>query len=454
MHKVLMLACYFPPFGGMGTQRILKFVKYIKEFGFFPYLITLKEDYALRTPQHLTWFKPQDPSLLSQVPKDVRIVRTSTLEYERLLKSAFIKMLGREGLRKAQEQKERFIFKLARSLLEFPDEEAGWIPFAVSAGTRLLMKEDFSLIYTTSPPHSVHISGYILKLLFRLPWVVDFRDGWTADEWYHPPMKWRRKVEEQLEGKILEYADAVVCNTPGMRKDFLRKYPHIKEEKFVVIPNGFDEEDFLGKEKRKEEKFLITYTGTVRLHFHGEESPRYNPKNFLKALSLLLKEVPSLRQKMKVRFLLYPREVMDIKELAHNLQIADVLDVREYMLHKECVEAMLSSSCLLLLHHCKNEGSTSWIPAKVYEYLRAGLPILALVPEEGDTATLLRTLSNAWIVPPEDIQKIKEALSRLFHLHEEGGLSAYVDEKALFKYERRHLTERLANLFQKIKKDA
>lgn len=223
MKKALMIAYQFPPMGGSGVQRTIKFVKYMMDFNWEPVVFTRK----------ISKMTLKDETLSKDIPSNVKIIRTNAYDL-----TEFPSLFGLFG--KA----------IARKIL-IPDGERLWQNFSKEEAVKVIKEEKIDLIYTTSYPYSDHLLGLYLKKKFpNIPWVVDFRDEWTNNPYLldNPYNPLRMNIERKMEKRVMEVADYLITNTPIMMKNFVDAYPFTKE-KFYVIPNGYDKDDFQGLER-------------------------------------------------------------------------------------------------------------------------------------------------------------------------------------------------------------
>jgi len=451
-----MIACYFPPYGGMGCQRALKFVKYLPSHDYMPTVLTVKEKKIKKdSPSREEFYKPKDPLLLKDIPPEVLVYRTFILEPTLFLKKIFFKTakkVSTEFPEKLSQTKKNIFFKYLRTFLDLPDHEVGWLPFALYKGWQIIRKEKIEVIFSTSPPHSIHLIGYLLKYLTKKPWVIDFRDPWTREVWFNPATNLRRKIEEGLEKRILRYADKIVCNTEPMKEDFMKIYPEISSDKFIVITNGFDQEDFQNLKEQPKEKLVIAYTGTMCISFNDQESVRYNPIYFFKALRKLLDEHPLLEDKIEVIFAVYIREELEVSNLIKKLGLEKVLKIYQFLSHQECMQHLVNADVLLLIHH-RGLLSKDWVPAKLYEYLGTGKPILALISKElGATYKILEETKAGIIASPDDIEEIKEVIYKIYLDYQNKNLSFDLVKEKVLQYERNNLTKKLSEVFNSLLK--
>ena len=421
-NSVLMFAYFFPPLGGGGVQRTSKFVKYLPSFGWTPVVVTVNKG--------AYWVR--DATLEEDVPSDVDVLRTSSMSMFYLLG-----FLPGGGSRGGGGQRSGALFSFLRKLSSFflvPDQYAGWVPFAINGALRYMRKRPVSVVYSTSSPDSSHVAALLTKRLCGKPWVADFRDPWTERLTFSPPTRLHLRLHRFLEAAVLKNADRVVCTSEEMVRDFLNKYPRLEPQKFFVITNGFDPDDFTGRVALRDE-FTISHTGIL--------TGRRNVFGFLEGLRLFLERRPDAKSKMKVLFV-GPRD-RENELKVRKLNLFDVVTFQDALPHRECVRLQRSSHVLLLIEDESPRGALIY-PAKVFEYGASGRPVLALVPE-GAASRFVRELEAGTVCSPSDPLQISNAISSFFVAHESRlPLNGIVDKRLLVPYERRELAKTLAQL--------
>ncbi|MBI4640707.1 MAG: glycosyltransferase family 4 protein [Candidatus Tectomicrobia bacterium] len=414
MKRVLMVTYFFPPLAGGGVYRSVKFVKYLSKVGWEPIVLTVGKG-------SFHWV--HDRSLLREISEETEIVRTRSFE-----PFLFNVILGKIGLGKL------YNFMIPR--LFIPDTKVGWIPISLVKGLSIIRKRGIDLIFSTSPPHSAHLIGYFLKRWTRTPWVADFRDHWTLDPMYTPPSEWRYRFDEALERKILEECDRVVVTTEGNRRDLLKVF-QLPVEKVMTITNGYDAEDFQESlsHSRKHDRFIITYTGT----FYGTRSP----EPFFRSLRLLVDQHPETRKLLEVRIL---GQMEDrFRKLVDELYLEDLVSISNFVPHSEALRTMLTSDLLLLIIS-SDQKNENVLTGKIFEYMAAEKPILALIPQ-GEASRLLTESGLGVITNPDDIEGIYKTLYHLLQKWQNGEVFSHPCREFIRQFERKRLTEQLAHLF-------
>lgn len=441
MKKVLVITYAFPPMSVVGVYRTLKFCKFLPEFGWEPVVLTIKrgKDWAY------------DESLLSDLPPSMKVYRTRTFEplitYENFQQGRR-KRSGIVGGYSGEEQDQvdsKSLFQMLRSYLagwlSTPDKQALWLPFALAEGRKILREEEIDLIYTSSPPHSTHLIGYFLKRFSGLPWVADFRDPWTLNEYFQekPSTPKMKQLEAYLERLVINGCDHLVANTRSVAEAFRWKFNHLPLSRISTIPNGYDPEDFQGLEPHNFEKFTITHLGSL----YG----RRQPIEFLKGLRLFLQRHPEAKQRLGVLFVGNIEE--KILERMREFDLSEVVECRPHQPRRQALSLALSSHLLLLIlgHDPKAAGI---IPAKLFEYLFTGKPILALV-SEGETAEVIRSHNAGRVITSPDAEKIALSIQHYFDDYLRGNqIQRRVKSAGIGKYNRQQLTSELAEIFDRL----
>ena len=430
--KILMIAYYFPPFGGVPVQRTLKFAKYLLKYGWNPLVLTVRDGY-----DH---FNLNDPSLINKIPDKVEVIRTREIG----VVARVVRFLNRKipkGVTKANREGgfANKILKLRKLLYNsfwFPDEKNSWIPGTFFKGLRLLAKEDISVIYVSGYPWSAFLVGTFLSMLSGIPLILDFRDAWTLN----PRKLWDNRFQRFWECLVLRHASKAIFATNIMRESYIERYPWLYKEKFITITNGYDSDDFKhyeGKKKENNSKFIITFTGT----FNDNVPPRdidQSPYYFLQGLSRLLNE-NDISEKILVRFI--GNIGNNNKILVKKMGLQDVVEFTGHISHDDCIKYQMKADVLLLIiYTC--EWSKFVLTGKLFEYIGARKYILALVPD-GEAKNLITNDGFGKTVGPNDIDGIKNTILELYNNWKQGGLKLKIDSSVFEKYEMDALTGKL-----------
>ncbi len=432
MKKVLIITYYWPPSGGAGVQRMLKFVKYLTDFGIEPIVITVDENKAS--------YQLTDKSLLKDIPENIRIIKTNTFEpFE------FYKIFGRKkeiphsGF--ANESNPSFVQKAMRFIrgnFFIPDARKGWNKYAYKAALEVLKTENIDAIITSSPPHSTQVLGLKLKKLSSLPWIADFRDPWTDIYYYkqmlHTPIA--KKIDANYEKEVLENSDAILVVSQDIKRIFAAKTSTDISNKIHVIPNGFDEEDFGIEADENPNEFSITYTGTF--------ADIYVIDAFLEAFKKISETHKDIN--LKVNFI--GKVSGNLSQKVEHQSLSKYFSFTPYIPHNQSVKALLSSTILLMVipKMEKNEGI---LTGKLFEYLGSEKPILCIGPTNGDAAQIIADCKAGKTFDYNDTVGIYNYLNTLIISFKEGKLNEYKSLN-VNQYSRKKLTQKLAEIIKTI----
>lgn len=441
MKRVLIITYYWPPTGGSGVQRWLKTSKFLPEFGWEPVVYTPSNPEAITT----------DPSLLKEVPEDIEVLKTHIIEPYSIYR-AFTKFtsLFKKGSRKEISQvnpisdtgKKSFTKRMAlwlRANYFIPDPRFLWIVPSVNYLKKYIKEHPVDVIVSTGPPHSMHLIGQRLHKETGIKWVADFRDPWTKIFYFkHLPLcSWARKKHERLELGVLKEADAVITVSEQIKDEFIKMESAIRADisinnKYYVIPNGFDRDDFPSPAYEMEEGFNLVHTGLF--------SAEGNPLKLWKCLIELCQENEEFKKNLKIK--LIGKTDQEIKSSAALLKVIDM----GYLPHSEICAYQQRANVLLL--PLRNEPEAKGIlTGKYFEYLAAGRPILAFGPEDGALAESLSKTGNGKIFDWENESDLKEHIKELYKNRDKGLITS--DQAQVEKFSRRFLAGEISNIFDK-----
>lgn len=401
-----MVAYHYPPEGGSsGVLRTLKFSKYLPEYDWQPHILTLRESF----------YRVKDERLLQDIPKEVVVHRTFGIDTARHLSIS-----GRH-----------------LSALAVPDRLIGWIPFAVARGLKVIRQEGIDVLYSTCPAPSAHLIAWILNKMTGVPWLADYRDPWIEEGSFPKPGTLRYKFESFLEARVIRDCTYLLVTTPNLGGEFLERYSDLDQKRVRVVFNGYDEADFRDLNASSwPDRFEILHAGLLSRSYR-------NPFPFLEVVSQLLRNSQLPAALLKVSFIGSGAwlESDEFRKKVESLGLQRIVSVENRVSHREALERMDKAAVLLLLQ--ASDDTRSLIPAKAFEYLRIGRPILALTLP-GATSDLLHEQGNCITVNPLDKQSLAEAvlaLHRSWSDRCEHGVAAN-----LARYERRNLTRELSTI--------
>lgn len=434
MKNLLVIAYYFPPSGGPGVQRVLKHIKYIREFGWNPIVLTVSNGD----------FPAKDRSLLEQIPKDVQVIRTHIYEPYDLYR--FITRKDKNtaidvNVIKKDNQKISIVEKFAefiRATFFIPDARIAWYFTARTAIDNLLKEKKIDAVYSSSPPYTCSLIARYVQRKYNIPWIAGFRDPWTG--FISSPKRWflPKYIDKSFEKSTFSEAKAVECAWVGIIKDAITKYPELDKNKFHHVPNGYDSEDFPKIEFKENSEFTLTYTGSM----YG----RRNPKVLFEAVEQLIVDKKIDVNKIKFRFIgRFGNEVHDMFE---KTSFSNKIEVISYMAHIDSISNLMTSDALLLVVD-ESKESEEIVPGKVYEYIGVQKPIIAIGPENGAVGRLINE-TNSGKIAHQTKQNFIEDIYFDYYKKWENSENFYkpnIDE--IKKYERRNSAKYLAELLDK-----
>lgn len=461
MKRALFIAYYFPPIGGSGTQRPSKFVKYLPEFGWQPYVISTDRPYGDGT-------EGCDETLLADIPPDVRVWRVPTPEPRpvyRLAKWFGWRSTAVEAYRRGivpppattsptVTQPLTLLARLRHALLaplyliHNPpvDPALYWALRIAPLARRIIAQEQIDVVFTTVPPWSALITGALLRGLTGRLWVADFRDPWTDNTFVYFPSMLRRAIDQHLERACLERADAVLSINDS-EIEVLRRKTRYQDKPFVAIPNGWDRRDFphLTQVRAGLPPLVLTDGRIVLLHpgsaYQGEPLP------LLWGLDRLAAAGDVDLDRLLFHFIgaVHPYDRQTIERSAHSHRFR--FDSHRVP-HEQALHLMQEAHILLLLLLRKGPNITS---GKIFEYMVAGRPVLASGARNGVAGRLVRECGIGCVVEPADTEGMAQVLRSLIRDYAHFASEVYRPNWAeIDRYERRRLTEELAHTLDRV----
>jgi glycosyltransferase involved in cell wall biosynthesis len=392
--RVLVLAYFFPPLGGAGVQRTLKFVKYLPEYGWDPVVVTTDS----------RAYPAADQSLAGDIPAGLPVIRAH--------ESGSFRRLARAAA--------RVPISHATAPFTWPDETIGWAPGAVRDARAAVRRYSPDVLYTTSSPYTAHLAGLVVARLERLPWVLDFRDEWSLNP-YLSDLPWPIGTANRLaERAVLRRAARVI-----QAADYFQL---VDAREHVTVPNGVDEQDFEGDPPPVVmDRFRIAYVGTL-----------YGKRDAAPVLAALARLVDSRRVDPDRLELRAVGNLWSAPSIPRGVQVT----ATGYVPHDEAIREMRAASVLLLY---EPPGSLA-MTGKVFEYLASARPVLCVAPPENRAARLVEELGAGVVASPDDASAVDRAIEQLYRrwlngdLHSQPGVSTGV----IARFSRRRLTGQLA----------
>jgi len=431
MKKVLIITYYWPPGGGAGVQRWLKFVKYLRDFNWEP-VVFIPEN-----PE----YSETDLSLLKDVPQNLTILKQPIWEpYD-----AYKRFTGRK-----QENKIHAAFlseKKQNPLLEtiavwirgnffIPDARKYWINPSVKYLNRYLKENPVDVMVSTGPPHSLHLIALPLSEKHHIPWLADFRDPWTNIDFYKDLKLTRRSDQKhrQLEQAVLRSATAVSVISNTMASDFARLLPR----RYEIITNGFDQEDIPEvPEPECDLKFSLAHIGTL--------ASTRNPVSLWHVLGELVKILPGFKEDLEIKLVGKIDHSVSASLKMHGL--TPYLNRIPYLPHDQVITCQRQSQVLLLIIN-NTPNARMILTGKFFEYLAAGRPVLCIGPSDGDAAKILQETGAGFIAGYNDQTTLRKHILTYYDRYKKEILQT--ENRNIARFSRKELTRNLAEVLNRI----
>ncbi len=420
MRKVLVITYYWPPAGGPGVQRWLKFVKYLQDFDIEPVV------YIPENPH----YPLVDDSFKNDIPKNIKIYKHSIFEPYTFASFFSSKKTKRISSGIIQSKDQSFLEKTMlwiRGNFFIPDARKYWVKPSVKFLVKILHKEQIQTVITTGPPHSVHLIGLHLQKKANVKWIADFRDPWTSIG-YHKKLKLTgisKKRHKRLEALVLNSAEKIIVTSETTKKEFVGITPKPIE----VITNGYDRS--INKDVTLDKNFTISHIGSM---LTGR-----NPRNLWEAISELIKENNAFKEALQLQFIGVVSE--DVLQTMAEFGLQDHVKVLGYMPHQKVAKFQLKSQVLLLVEIDSPE-TQGIVPGKLFEYMLAKRPILGVGPKNWEVSFMVSDTRTGEVFNYEDSIQLKNVLLDWFNKYQNQSL--YIDPLQTEQYSRRELTRKLA----------
>ncbi|MFM9055985.1 MAG: glycosyltransferase family 4 protein [Bacteroidota bacterium] len=431
LKKLLVISYYWPPAGGAGVQRCLKFVRHLPEFGYEPIVITV-DDRAATYPV-------TDPTLQSDIPAGVRVIRTKSFEPLSVLS----RLVGKENVpyggfaNTRKESRVQRLLRWVRGNFFIPDARKGWVSYALQAATRIIREEQIERVLISSPPHSSQLIGLQLKKRFPgLTWIADMRDPWTDIYYYQDLMHTQiaARADARMERQVLESADLILVVSEPIRQTFLKKSDTLNPSKFAVIPNGYDADDFQSRKRERAMDFTISYVGTL--------AESYHPEVFIDVLN----RFAASRPQDKVCFRFVGNIPWNIRERFEQQAKGWNVLWTGHLPHLEATRAMQDADVLLLVIPDVS-GAEGILTGKLFEYVGSGTTILGIGPIAGEAARILTETASGAMFDRQDVSGMVAFIDMAFLNRNQSDAERHRLGKAI-NYSRYSLTEKLAGLME------
>lgn len=420
--KVLVISFFYPPFNSVGAVRVSKFTKYLPQYGWTPHVLTVDQD---DLPSTLEVEIPVD-SIHRVRQFDINGFPKVWLKRKTVSQSGYITSAG------LMKPVVEMFGRAYRQLVNFPDGQIGWYPYAVRAGAEIIKTEKPDALLSSSLPATSHLIAYRLSGASGLPWIADLRDPWTENQNFKrvQPL---RALERILETRVLGQASALVTVTEPWAARLRERF----QKPVYVIPNGFDSSDY-AEHDEPTRNFTLTYTGMIY-------SRKQDVTPLFVALDSLAKS-GALPDDFCLRFV--GRYLDHAQAQAKKMGLERWVKVMPPVSHREAARLQSESTALLLLLG-KDAENAGWCPAKFFEYLGARRPILALGPLDNIAAQLIAR-ANAGTVA-QTAEQIESVMMQWFSdFRQTGSLPVRLNDGVIRAFERRALTRQLAQVLENV----
>jgi len=427
MRNILIVTYYWPPAGGIEVHRVVKFCKYLPEFGYRPMVLTVRGGTA----------SASDETLVSEVSQVEPVVKAPSLEPHALYNAL------RGGKQRASGGKASSPLGSNKGLGEFirlnvfvPDARIGWMPFAVRDGKKMLQEFPPDVIFSTAPPYTVHLIAARLARKAGCPWVADFRDPWVENYAYNTCYRfpWVKGINGWMERRVLNRADRVVVATPGQQRLQGAK-ANDGETRFRTITNGYDFQDL--REGKPQERFFLSYFGSM--------SAQRVPVELFEVLRDAIQEDPAFAEAFCFRFA--GRVTPEAREKIEKILPEANMEWDGMLSHEVYGERVADHQALLVLVDQVPHNEII-IPAKCFEMMTTGNPMLAIGPEGGGVEELFRSHEAGLFVPYGDREQMKKTVLELFDRWKQGALNT--GARHVDSFRRRTLTGELAKVLDEV----
>ena len=424
MHKkALIITYYWPPAGGPGVQRWLKFVKYLPDYNIQPIV------YCPKNPS----YPIIDESLTKELSKDIVVLKQPIKEPYKLARLFSKKAASTISSGVIPKEKKQSVIEkvmlFVRGNFFIPDARKNWVKPSVDFLTDYIQKENIETIITTGPPHSLHLIGLQLKQKLDVRWIADFRDPWTTIG-YHKKLKLTKASQlkhQDLELKVLNSADQLIVTSENTKREFEFK----TNQPIAVITNGYD--TTISERPKKDSKFTIAHIGSLL-------SER-NPKHLWEALSELINENEAFKTDFELKLIGVVSDDVLQEIYSHNLK--DYTNVVGYVSHDDAIKAQMQSQVLLLIE-IDSEDTKAIIPGKLFEYMISNTPILAIGPKDSDVERIIKSTNTGTYFFYEANNTLKSQILAYFNAYKENTL--VTQPIGLKPYSRKELTKTLSEL--------
>jgi hypothetical protein len=401
---LLMVAYDFPPLGTASVHRNLSTVRYFSSMGWTIIVLTVKKDQKI--------FSSYDWSLLKSVPNSVVVVRTDLIEpYDNIIHRLVMGTRNKFDRPKSQancsdrpgysSKLRKYVGNLIHGCM-IPDRFMGWIPYAIKSGTEIVTNYRPNLIISASPTIASHIIGYSLTRRYKIPWILDFHDPWTTYAFALKRIFPLNIIENYYEKKFLSAGDRIIVTAESLKEEFQTMYPKINKQKFHVEYFGYDNSIFENIEPKVFHKFTIIFLGTAY------DVPVHH--DFFSGIKIALSREPLLADRLQVLFMgtTFP----NFSDLINHYELNEIVYDIGYHSHEKCMQYLVGAHAAY--YHVYNYNQIS---CKLFEYLRSGTHILAILPKGHEVQRIIEATSSGLVCHLNEPNQFADNLLHLFYKH-------------------------------------
>ena len=433
MEKVLIITYYWPPSGGASVQRWLKLSKYLLKFDIEPVVLTVDEKYAS--------YPVKDESFNDEVKSGIKVFRTKSFEVLKLF-SFFMgeKKVPYGGFSNVDTT--TFFSKVTRFLrgnLLVPDARVGWNTYAFKKAKQIIKEHKIRTVITTSPPHSSQLIGLKLKRKLGINWIVDINDPWT-DIYYYKDLlhlDFVKEIDKKHERTVVNGADRIIANCNSNKEIYHSKLENPNLEKFIVVPNGFDAEDFPERPSVNKQEFVFTYTGTI--------ADKYEADILFECINELQTKFKEIKFKLIFVGTVSPSVKADIQKYG----IDDITEYTGQVSHKQAIDYAVNATVLINIF--PKTDHDKGVPGKLGNYLATKKPIVSISPINGDSAKILEHTGAGKSFNREMKKEMMHYLTRLVETWKQNPESLINTNENIYLYSREYGAGEIAKLIKSLK---
>jgi len=423
MKKVLFISYFYPPIGGVASIRSVKYTKYLRDYGIEPVVLSVDPRWARL---------PKDKELKADIPKDISIYRTFHLDANWIFKLMY-------GLK---------LTSIVKWLLQnflYPEAERTWLPFAMRKLNRVFKEhKDILSVFITAGPFSALELGLVIKQKYGVDYICEYRDQWINNPIrlnVTYPSKTLNK-ENQWQQRILQKCSGIIYLTELMHQDMCKRMPFLNTIPHGIIPNGFDDDDFPKQIKHQ-------YRDALHFVYLGSFYDRRQPDIIWQAITCLVEQGIIAQNKIAIDIIGKNTPSFVMGKYKHDPCLSDVVRFIGFQSHQDSIAAMMQAD-VLLLFVASGKHAESELTGKLFEYIRSGRPILAIVPENGLAAEIIRQTKTGFIADTSSLDAICKQLSLIYGLWQKRSLGVEPDMDYIARYSRRANTAKLAELIHQV----